>query len=307
MKDQPFSAATPVVSVLVTVFNRESYLPETLLSILNSTYADFEVIVVDDCSTDDSLNVAKRFATQDKRIHVYSNEANIGDYRNRNKAASFAKGKYIKYLDADDVIYPHSLSIMVAALEKFPGAALALSWNTIDPQSPYPILFKPRELYISNYLGRSPLGVGPSASIIRRDCFNEVGGFSGAQFVGDTELWLKLGEKWPVVALPPSLVWWRQHPGQQIELEQKIPEVLNIRHEMELSILSATVNLSDSQKQEAGSYLRHLLARRLLALGLKRRQFATAWSLFRNSNLSWCQLIWGIRAPKRARRSPRPE
>ena len=97
---------------------------------------------------------------------------------------------------------------MVDALEHYPEAGLALSANVIDPEVPYPEKLDPPEFFRRHFFGRSPIGVGPSAAIIRRDCFEAVGGFSGRQFVGDTELWLKLAERWPVVLLPPALVWW---------------------------------------------------------------------------------------------------
>lgn len=288
---------TPTVSVLVTVYNREEYLSCTLESILNSTFQDFEVIVVDDHSTDNSLDVAKRFAHLDCRIKVHSNEKNLGDYYNRNKAASLAKGKYLKYLDADDLIYRHGLSIMVEALEEFPAAALALSYNRIDPEFPYPFVHSPQELYRQHFLGKSVLGVGPSAAILRRNQFNAVGGFSGQQFVGDTELWLKLAEKWPVVTLPPSLVWWRQHEGQQMQLELTKPEVLNKRHELQLKMLKETKHLSESQKNKALRELKHLHARRILSFALRRKRPQTAWSLFRNSSLTIGELLVGLKRP----------
>ena len=82
----------PTISVLVTVYNREAYLAETLRSILNSTFQDFEIVVVDDCSSDRSVDIARQFASKDNRIVVHVNKKNLGDYHNRNKAASLAKG-----------------------------------------------------------------------------------------------------------------------------------------------------------------------------------------------------------------------
>ena len=121
---------TPHISILVTVYNREAYLAETLKSILDSSYEEFEVIVVDDNSSDGSLEIARQYAAGDSRLQVFLNDKNLGDYANRNKAASFAKGKYLKYLDADDLIYKHSLGVMIGAMEQFPEAALALSSNS---------------------------------------------------------------------------------------------------------------------------------------------------------------------------------
>ena len=70
------------------------------------------------------LAIAKSYEQKDARIKVYVNDKNLGDYPNRNKAASYAKGKYIKYLDADDLIYPHGLEVMVHTMEQFPRGRL---------------------------------------------------------------------------------------------------------------------------------------------------------------------------------------
>jgi glycosyltransferase involved in cell wall biosynthesis len=94
----------PLVSVLMTVYNREKYISEAIESVMASTYQNWELIIVDDRSKDTSVEIARHYETQDKRIKVYVNEANLGDYPNRNKAASYAEGKYLKYVDASRAI-----------------------------------------------------------------------------------------------------------------------------------------------------------------------------------------------------------
>ena len=88
------------ISVLMTAFNREKYIGEAIESVLASTFKDFELIIVDDCSSDKTVEIAKNYENLDKRVKVFLNEKNLGDYSNRNKAASLANGKYIKYVDA---------------------------------------------------------------------------------------------------------------------------------------------------------------------------------------------------------------
>src|SRR5687768_8103613 len=101
----------------MTVFNRENYLKEAIESVLDSTFTNFELIIVDDCSTDNSVAIAKKYAANDQRIRVYVNEQNLGDYPNRNKAAGYATGKYLKYVDSDDKIFPHTLEVMINGME----------------------------------------------------------------------------------------------------------------------------------------------------------------------------------------------
>jgi len=285
---------SPIVSALVTVFNREKILSETVNSLTMSSFRDLEVILVDDRSTDHSWDVCKQLAQTDRRIHAHLNEKNLGDYSNRNRAASLATGKYLKYLDADDLIYRHSLATMVDAMEQFPEAALALSQNVIDPDQPYPRLYQPQEFFHEHYFGKSPIGVGPSAAIIRRECFEALGGFSGRQFVGDTELWMKLAERWPIVTLPPALVWWRRHDGQQMSLEMKRPEVLNVRFELELEFLRSTPHLAEQEKALAEKRVRQTHCRRLLAIALKERRIRNAWKLFRSTDLTVSELFRGL-------------
>ena len=82
---------TPQVSILTTVYNRDKYLAACIDSVLASTYQDWELIIVDDVSTDTSVAIAQRYEQKHARIKVYVNQTNLGDYPNRNKAASYAK------------------------------------------------------------------------------------------------------------------------------------------------------------------------------------------------------------------------
>ena len=92
----------PTVSILTTCFNRAQYIGECIESVQQSKFQDYEHIIVDDQSSDDSVEIAKSYAEKDSRIQVYVNEKNLGDYPNRNRAAELASGTYLKYLDADD-------------------------------------------------------------------------------------------------------------------------------------------------------------------------------------------------------------
>ena len=89
----------PLVSVLLTAFNREKYIAEAIESVLSSTFNNYELIIVDDASTDKTVEIIKGYAAKDSRIRFYVNETNLGDYPNRNKIATYATGKYIKYID----------------------------------------------------------------------------------------------------------------------------------------------------------------------------------------------------------------
>jgi len=207
---------TPKVSILTTVYNREKYLAACIESVLASTYQDWELIIVDDVSIDTSVAIAKNYEKKDARIKVYVNQTNLGDYPNRNKAASYAKGKYLKYLDADDVIYPNGLEVMVHTMEQFPEAGLGISQKVREDIKPFPFLMQPKETFIREFLMRGVLGLGPTGTIITRNAFQKVGGFTGMRYIGDTELWYKIALIYPVVKMEDKLVFWRQHEDQEI-------------------------------------------------------------------------------------------
>ena len=116
------SQEQPLVSVLMTAYNREQYISTAIESVLSSTFKNFELIIVDDGSKDKTVEIAKSYAAMDSRVKVIINEKNLGDYPNRNKAAYYANGKYLKYVDADDYIYPWGLELLIKMMEAFPNA-----------------------------------------------------------------------------------------------------------------------------------------------------------------------------------------
>lgn len=198
----------------MTCYNREDYIAEAIESVLASTYKDFELIISDDASTDKTPDIIYGYASKDNRVKVFVNEKNLGDYFNRNKAASYASGKYLKYLDSDDVIYSHGLAVFVESMEQFPEAAFGLSAPR-DPMVPYPVCISPKQIYLEHFSGYTHFFRAPGSSIIRRDVFEKTGGFSGKRWIGDTELWLKLAAHYNMVKIHADLYWSRPHPQQE--------------------------------------------------------------------------------------------
>jgi glycosyltransferase involved in cell wall biosynthesis len=286
----------PILSVLVTVYNREPFLEATLRSILNSTFEDFEVIVVDDDSTDDSLPIAKLIAEKDDRVRVYSNEVNLGDYGNRAKAASLASGKYIKYVDSDDLIYPHGLAIMVESMEAYPDAALALSHSMPEDSSPYPWSLTPEQAYRKHFLGRGCLSCGPTAAIIKKEAFDTAGGFNKTWGVlADIDLWLRIAARWNIVLLPPGLVWWRRHENQEFSKENAEVVYLQQGYELDMVALKDLCSpLTEKDRLTAISRRRQHFARRILSLFFKNNKFSLAQRLFNESDLTVIDLLNGF-------------
>ncbi len=107
---------SPLVSILMPVYNNEAYVKEAIDSMLCQTLSDFELIVLDDCSTDNGVEIIREI--DDKRIIYYCNEKNIGLANNLNVGLKMAKGKYIARMDGDDISLPTRLKTQIDFLEK---------------------------------------------------------------------------------------------------------------------------------------------------------------------------------------------
>lgn len=108
---------TPLVSIIMPCYNSEKYISQSIESVLNQTYNNFELIIVDDCSTDKSRDIIKEFAIKDKRIKYEFSKVNEGVSITRNKAIEKAKGTYIAFLDSDDIWFPNKLDTQVNFME----------------------------------------------------------------------------------------------------------------------------------------------------------------------------------------------
>lgn len=119
------------VSVIMSVHDDEKYLGESIRSILTQTFKNFEFIIVDDASANDSLEIVKKLAEQDKRIKILTNKKRLGLTKSLNKAIKRAQGKYIARMDGDDVSLPTRLEKQVEFMEKHPQVAVLGSWAAL--------------------------------------------------------------------------------------------------------------------------------------------------------------------------------
>lgn len=199
----------------MTAYNRQKFIGEAIESVLASTYTYFELIIVDDSSTDKTVAIAESYAAKDKRVQVYVNKKNLGQFENRNKAASFAKGSYLKYVDSDDRIFPHMLQLMVDGMLAFPTAALGFCHTIGKCEESFPHQVDIIDAYRKHYFGGGLLYTGPIGLIIKTDAFRSLGGFRSFGMPSDNHLSLRLAAIYPVVALEPELSFWRQHTEGQ--------------------------------------------------------------------------------------------
>jgi glycosyltransferase involved in cell wall biosynthesis len=224
---------------------------EAIASALRSDFEDLEVIVVDDNSSDGTFDAVTPFLA-DRRVKAFRNDVNLGDNANRNRAASIAGGEYLKYLDSDDMIYPHALGVFVSAMDAHPEAGLGLS-ALPDDDRPFPHYLSPREAFLMHFCERNLFGRGPASSIIRRSAFQSVGGFGdfpGRGPLGDLDLWLRLASKHGLVRLPRDLVWDRRHPEQESAFQAAAPFArTHSERELERRALFAEDSPLDAREQ----------------------------------------------------------
>jgi len=107
-----------LVSIAMATYNGEKFLKDQLDSIINQTYKNMEIIICDDCSTDNTINIIKNFQSQDKRIRLYQNNSQLGVLKNFEKAISLCRGEYIAISDQDDIWLPNKMAIMLSKIEE---------------------------------------------------------------------------------------------------------------------------------------------------------------------------------------------
>lgn len=125
--------SVPFISIIVPVYNVAQFLSITLDSILNQQYINYEIILINDGSTDESAEIAQRYASNDQRI-VFIDKCNEGVATTRNKGLEVSRGNYIMFLDADDIIYPNTLDKIAAMLRTTNADLLRFEHQTIDEE-----------------------------------------------------------------------------------------------------------------------------------------------------------------------------
>jgi glycosyltransferase involved in cell wall biosynthesis len=216
---------TPTLSVLIPTYNYARFLPEAIESVLAQDCPDFELLIADDCSGDNTAEVVRPYCARDSRVQFVAHPANLGMVNNWNYCLEQARGEYIKFLFADDKLcHPQALSKLVALLQKNPSATLAASARVVLNEKSEPVdLWRTladgyhdgREI-ITVYLmenGRNLVGE-PSAVLFRK---RDAGRGFNPQYrqVVDMEMWFHLLEKGGLAYTGEPLCAFRCHPGQE--------------------------------------------------------------------------------------------
>lgn len=207
----------PLVSVILAAYNTAAYLRKTLASVLNQSYTNYEVVIVDDGSTDNTRAVAEEFI-DDKRVR-YHYQKNQGVSAARNFAASQARGKYLAMCDADDIWHPKKLAKQMRAFGEDPDLGVVYcNIGTIDEQGnilkPHSNRYKCYSGWVTRNLILRNFVPGPT-TVIRKAFFDEVGGFNTKlRLSEDYDLWLRLSTVCRFQHVDETLYLYRKHSMQ---------------------------------------------------------------------------------------------
>ncbi len=202
----------PKVTVIIPTYNAIAYLPSTVDSVIQQTFTDFEVLIVDDGSTDETVEWVSKLV--DPRVRLIS-QANQGVAVARNQGIASAQGEYVAFLDADDLWEPTKLEKQVKCLDENPQVGLVnTSIVNIDEQG------KPLgavnasdvEGNVLKYIVEENLILCGSAPMVRRSCLEAVQGFDQQLMSAeDWDLWIRLSARYDFAVVREPLVLYRQH------------------------------------------------------------------------------------------------
>jgi len=218
----------PVVSVIIPTYNRAEMVREAIQSILDQNYTDYEIIVVDDGSTDNTRDVVTAF--RDYRIR-YIYQENRGRSNARNHAIRLAQGKYIAFLDSDDLFLPHTLATQVNCLERNQGFGMVYSSAKCINEKGEDLLFS-YEATESGWIYRQiafyrPLTIILPSIMIRGQVLTEVGYFDeNLERFEDTDMFRRISRRYPILAIPETLCKIRAHSSNILE-SQDPEEILS--------------------------------------------------------------------------------
>jgi glycosyltransferase involved in cell wall biosynthesis len=226
------------VSICIPTFNYAEFLRDALDSALSQTFTDLEIVVVDNASTDDTPLIVEEYRRRDPRVRSVRNPENVGAQRNLNRCIEVATGEYVNILCSDDLLEPHAIERLAAALDARRDVVIAGGGRVVvdrDLRRPMNVLAFAREAVtlagpdaIRSCLMRGNRIGEPSAVLLRRR--EAARGFdtSYRQLI-DLEMWFHMLQRGAFAYVPEPLCWFRQHSGSEssrnVEAFSFVPEL----------------------------------------------------------------------------------
>ena len=208
----------PVITIIIPTFNREKFIGAAIRSVLEQSFQEFEIIVVNDGSTDGTAEIVRSFST-DKLRYIY--QENHGRSSARNHALRLARGRYIAFLDSDDLYLPGKLEMQVSYLDAYPDVGMvytsAFCMDENGKLNDYRYDAK-----VSGWIYRDvaffrPVTITLPTVMVRRDVFDKVGNFDERmERFEDTDMWRRIAKRFLVHAIPTPTCYLRTHQGNAL-------------------------------------------------------------------------------------------
>jgi glycosyltransferase involved in cell wall biosynthesis len=250
------------ITVAIPAYNAMEYLPQTLASVLKQTYQNFEVIIVNDGSTD---GIEDWFATiEDTRVKLIS-QSNQGLAGARNTGVQQATGEYIALLDADDLWGTTKLAKQIKILDDNPEVGLVYTWASLIDERSKPIgklhKWEQQGQVWEKLLPCNP--IIPSSVIIRRTCFDRVGSFDTnlLSYIEDWDMWLRLAKHYQFAVIKEPLLYYRERSSSVSKNWEGMKQSFEIV--IEKAFTDAPANLMSIKKISYSLAYQHLAAQAL--------------------------------------------
>ncbi|MGK7878225.1 MAG: glycosyltransferase family 2 protein [Xenococcaceae cyanobacterium] len=228
----------PTISVVIPAYNAEKWISETIKSVQQQTFSNWEIIVIDDGSCDGTLETLRGIV--DERLKVFPYE-HTGVSVARNRGLAHSAGEFIAFLDADDLWTPDMLELHLAALQKHPEADVAYCWTAlIDEKGKFLRAF-PRVFFEGNVFPQMLVEIFLSCGslLIRQQAIESAGEFDPRlTYYEDWDYWKRLARHSRFVLVPKYQLLYRQWPGSTTS---KVPRYLSEEHEKSLLLLTEKV------------------------------------------------------------------
>jgi len=236
---------TPLISVIIPAFNVEKFIEETICSVLNQTYQNFEIIVVDDSSLDGTLEIVKKLSETDSRILFYKIDHAGKPSVPRNYGIKKANGEFVAFLDSDDIWLKDKLEMQLKYFQRYPEAVfvytMSVTFGNVNIFSSgyevLPLLFN--AAHSREDLIKKGNSITCSSVLAKSKIVKDIGGFDEDPklVVEDYDLWLRLSERGSFYFIPRIYVKYRVHKTQvsgDWETKQKRLEYLAIKRGLKL-------------------------------------------------------------------------
>lgn len=232
------------VSIVLPTYNGERYLQQSIQSVLSQTYRDLELIIVDDCSTDGSSEIIRRFAERDSRVRNVRNEENQKLPRSLNIGFRQARGGYLTWTSDDNFYQDNAIEAMVEALERSPGYGMVYSDMACIYEEGVELRRPSMDMsrfYVDDVVG--------ACFLYRRQVLETVGEYDpDLILVEDYDYWLRISQRYEILHIPECLYHYRYHNGSLTMTRER--EIAAQRHRMRLRRLDHLLSRVSGSERE---------------------------------------------------------